>query len=115
MLACPPDRCYDRNTPWETSQWQGIIQGIPNFPSLEAGTCKALPPGRHKAERKASTSETKLKVLHGPSPNQPWAASEKPDHALPLFPGRRHIPSQLENPAGKLETPGAEAGEHNDA
>lgn len=49
MLAYPPDRCYDRNTPWETSQWQGIVQEISNFPSLEARKCKALPPGRRKA------------------------------------------------------------------
>lgn len=73
MLAYSLDWCYDRNTPWETSQSQGIVQGISNFPSLEAGKCKTLPPGKPKAEKK-STSETKLKVLQGPSPNQHCAA-----------------------------------------
>lgn len=58
-----------------------------------------------------STSETKLKVPHGPSPNQLCAALENPDLALPLFAGRHHILSQLKNPTGKLEMPGAEAGE----
>lgn len=49
MLAYPPDRCYDRNLPWEASQSQGIVQGISNSPSQEAGKCQALPPGRCKA------------------------------------------------------------------
>lgn len=51
----------------------------------------------------------------GQVPNQPCAALEKPDLALPLFAGRCHILSQLKNPTGKLEMPGAEAGEQNDA
>lgn len=51
----------------------------------------------------------------GQVPNQPCAALEKPDLALPLFAGRCRILSQLKNPTGKLEMPGAEAGEQNDA